>query len=339
MRNILMVYGGRSYEHDVSVISAVQIGELWTGEDRLVPVYMREGELWLVKDWKKYAAYTGKVKGKRATWAKGGLKVGGTYLRAAAALLVTHGGEGEDGTLEAVLDYYQIPYTACDTLTSAVCMDKIWCKRVLAGLGFPVVDGGEAKEGVTPPLPAVCKPARLGSSIGVGVARTEEMYRNVLAQAAAYDDRVLWERYVEGAKEYNQAALWDGNEIRLSAIERPAYGGDTYTFGEKYMRECAHELPAALADELREEIEKTTREVYGALGMRGVVRVDYLYDGEKLYVNEINTIPGSLSFRLFAAVGMPVARLTEVLVENARCAKEPKAKYGELLGELVGTYK
>ena len=339
MKTIVLVYGGRSYEHDVSVISAVQVGELWATEYRLIPVYLREGEAVVVRDWQRYTSYTGRVKGKRVRWENGGVRIGGKYVRVDAALLATHGGEGEDGTLQAVLSYYRIPYTSCDSLTSGICMDKIWCKRVLNAMDFDVVEGGEAVEGEVPPLPAICKPAKLGSSIGVAVARTEEEWHNAYFNAKTYDEHVLYERYVAGAKEYNQAVVKAGEDVVLSAIERPAYTGDAYTFGDKYKRECAHELPAEIDNALCEKINRTTESVYRSLGLAGVVRVDYLYDGERLYVNEINTIPGSLSFRLFSAVGISLGKLLDWLVENATAVREPNVEYGALLGELVGKYK
>ena len=339
MRKILLVYGGRSYEHDVSVISAVQVGELWASEDVVIPVYLRDGEAWVVKDWQRYTSYTARIKGKRVRWEKGGVRIGHRHIAVDAALLATHGGEGEDGTLQALLSYYRIPYTSCGALASGLCMDKIWCKRALGALGFPVVEGGKAVELEVPPLPAICKPARLGSSIGVAVARSEEEWLNAYYNALTYDKSVLWERYVEGAKEYNQAAIRIGGEVVLSAIERPAYQGDAYTFGDKYKRECEHELPAAIGSELEREIKEMSEKIYKEMGLAGVVRIDYLYDGEKLYVNEINTIPGSLAFRLFSAVGISLGKLVDALIENATKENETKVEYGGLLGELVGRYK
>ncbi len=339
MHNILLIYGGRSFEHDVSVISAVQIGELWCLEYNLIPVYMREGTMTVVRDWRRYTSYTGQVKGKRVRLAAGGVYIGSRYVAVDCALFATHGGEGEDGTLAALMQYYQIPYTAADSVSSGICMDKILCKRVLRSLGFAVVEGDAAVENAVPPLPAVCKPARLGSSIGVGVARTEDEWHNAYAKARLYDERVLYERFVEGAKEYNCAAVMDKGEVRLSAVERPAYSGDTYTFGDKYKKECAHELPAQIDLALYQEIRDTTAAVYRALGLWGVVRVDYLYDGSRLYVNEINTVPGSLSYRLFSAVGVPLGQLLNILIDNARVSPTPQVEYARLLGELVGTYK
>jgi D-alanine-D-alanine ligase len=339
MRNIILLYGGRSYEHDISVISAVQLGELWGTKDNLIPVYMREGAMWVVREWTRYTSYMGRIKGKPVRFEHKGVRVGGKYIAVDAAILATHGGEGEDGTLQALLEYHRIPYTSCDMLTSAVCMDKIMFKTVLSALGYAVVQGGEATPDKVPSLPAVCKPARLGSSIGIDVARTEEEWRNAYYHALEYDSRVLYETFVEGAKEYNQAAVWNGEKVVLSAIERPAYSGDTYTFGEKYKCECAHELPAAIGEQLAQKICRTTDAVYRSLGLWGVVRVDYLYDGENLYINEINTVPGSLSYRLFAAAGIPLVQLMEILVRTARVSVEPKTQYAALLGELVGTYK
>lgn len=339
MQNVLLIYGGRSYEHDVSVISAVQIGELWNSEYRVIPLYLRQGELYVLKDWRRYTSYTGALKGKKAAFAKGGIRLGGRYIPVLAAVLATHGGEGEDGTLAALLHYYDIPCTAADATSSGICMDKVLCKEVLAAKGFVVLEGGEAEEGTVPPLPAVCKPARLGSSIGVRVAYDAEQWHDAYSHATVYDRKVLWERYLAGAKEYNCAVVADGEKLLVSAVERPAYVGDTYTFGDKYKRECAHELPADVPTELYAEIQDTTQRVYRALGLWGVVRVDYLWAEGKLYVNEINTIPGSLSFRLFSAAGVPLNRLMQVLVRNARLAPSPKVEYGKLLGELVGTYK
>lgn len=339
MKNIMLLYGGRSYEHDVSVISAIQIGDLWPQEYRLIPVYMRDGTLRVVHDWRRYRAYTGDIKGKTVTLMQGGVRIGWRETPIACALLVTHGGEGEDGTLQSLLQYHRIPYTSCDTLTSALCMDKIACKAALRSFGFAVVEGGAAEAGAVPPLPAVCKPARLGSSIGVSVARTEEEWHKAYYDALQYDKRVLYERFVEGAKEYNCAAVRRGDEVVVSAVERPAYRGDTFTFGDKYKRECAHELPAEIDDAFYREIQETTVRIYRALSLWGVVRVDYLYDGATLYVNEINTVPGALSYRLFSAVGIPLKQLLSIMIDNARYVPYPKVEYGRLLGELVGTYK
>lgn len=339
MKTVMLLYGGRSYEHDVSVITAVQIGELWQQPYRLLPVYVRDGRWMTVRGWRRYTSYLGRVRGRGVTLVEGGVRVGGRFVPVHCALLATHGGEGEDGTLQALLQYHRVPYTSCDVLSSAVCMDKIVCKKVLRANGFPVVEGWEAVADATPPLPCICKPARLGSSIGVAVARTPDEWANAYANALCYDQRILAERFVEGAKEYNCAAVRDGDRVVVSAVERPAYRGDTYTFGEKYKMECRHELPAEIPADLYTAIQDTTARIYRALSLWGVVRVDYLYDGIRLYVNEINTIPGSLSYRMFSAVGVPMQALVSILVENARLSPSPQVDYGHLLGELVGTCK
>ena len=264
-----------------------------------------------------------------------GLHVGGKTIPIDAVLLTTHGGEGEDGTVQALLDWWGLPYTSCDPVVSGLMMDKRLSKYLLSAMGFAVVEEADPE----PTFPVIVKPARLGSSLGIGVARNTEEYRHALAQAAEYDDKVLVEKFLEGAVEYNCAVMAYGQELLTSAIERPCHTGDTYTFGQKYQKECEHALPAPMSEELKREIVETTKRLYRSLGCRGVVRVDYLYHQGKLYVGEVNTIPGALSYRLFGAAGLPLGRLLSILVDNATAKPQRNWKYGELLDDLIGAFK
>ena len=336
MKNVVLLYGGRSFEHDVSVITAIEVGQWFPERYKVYPVYMRDGEWWMVKDWTRFDSYTS-LKGRKVRLDHEGLHVGVKTIPVDCVLLCSHGGEGEDGTLQVLLEWWGLPYTSCDPLVSGLMMDKCLSKRVLASYGFPVVEEVQADE--EPTLPVIVKPARLGSSIGVGVARTMDEYRLALALAAEYDDKVLVERFLEGALEYNCAVLADHDQLLVSAIERPCHTGDTYTFGQKYQKECEHALPAPMSDDLREEISEMTKRLYRTLGCRGVVRVDYLYHEGRLYVNEVNTIPGALSYRLFGAAGLPLGRLLSILVDNAHARPARTWHYGELLDDLVGAYK
>lgn len=335
MKNVVLLYGGRSYEHDVSVITAIEVGQWCPEAYRLYPVYMRDGEWWMLKDWERFASYTGTLKGRRVQLDGKGLHVGLKTIPVDCVLLATHGGEGEDGTLQALLEWWGLPYTSCDPTVSGVLMDKVLSKHVLSSMGFPVVEEvlGE------PIYPVIVKPARLGSSIGVGVARNAEEYRQAVAQAKSYDERILTERFLEGAVEYNCAAIWDGKQVLTSAIECPCHTGDTYSFGQKYQKECEHALPAPMPDERRQSIQNTTASIYRELGCRGVVRVDYLFWQDKLFVNEINTIPGALSYRLFGAIGISIGKELELLVNDAACRTQKNWQYGDLLDDLIGAWK
>ena len=336
MKNVVLLYGGRSYEHDVSVITAIEVGQWCPQQYRLYPVYMRDGEWWLVKDWQRFGSYTSTIKGRKVRLDDEGLHVGLKTVKVDCVLLATHGGEGEDGRLQSLLEWWGLPYTSCDPLTSGILMDKLFAKSVLKERGFVVAP---AYPQSAPVYPVIVKPARLGSSIGVGVARNEEEYRQALANAEEYDRSVLVEQFLEGAVEYNCAVLRDGDQLLVSEIECPRHTGDTYTFGQKYQKECEHALPAPMEDGLREEIKRTTSSLYTALRCKGVVRVDYLYHQGTLYVNEVNTIPGALSYRLFGAAGVSIGKLLTILIENASCQPRPKVKYGELLDDLIGAWK
>lgn len=341
MKRIMLLYGGRSYEHDVSVITAIQAGELWPDRYELWPVYMRDGELYCVRDWRRYRSYTqDTVAGKKCSWRAGGIRVGGRTVKIDCALPVTHGGEGEDGTLQALLRYYNIPYVGCSVATAALTMDKVLCKILLRGLGYTVVDGEEYRPDKMPEWPVIVKPARLGSSLGIAVVKNEQQWNKACAEALAYDDKLLIERFLPGAVEYNCAALATDGGIVVSAIERPAHTGDTYSFGEKYMHECTRQLPADIPPALEQRIRDTTAKLYADLHLGGVVRVDYLWWQDTLYINEINTIPGSLAYRLFSEAGIHFGQLIDLLVDSANPAADcTDYRCGQLLGELVGIWK
>ena len=338
-KTVIMLYGDRSFEHDVSVISAVQIDEMWRHDLHLIPVYLRDGDWYIVKEWRRFASYThDRVVGKRCRPVAHGILVGHRRVPVDCALLLTHGGEGEDGTLQSLLRYYGIPYTSCDCAQSAVCMDKILCKRLLQAYGFPVVAGASAAVDVVPPLPCIVKPAMLGSSLGIGVVRTPQQWAKAYYDAAAYDSRVLAEDFLPEAVEYTCAAMRTPDGVLVSEVERPIHEGDAYDFVEKYKKDCRHELPAVMPPERYAQIQAITRDIYTQWHLKGVVRIDFLWQ-DALYVNEINTIPGALAYRLFAAGGLGLSQQMQYLLQGASCPSNPTPPYGTLLAELIGVWK
>lgn len=339
MKRIALLYGGRSWEHDISVITAIQLGEFWPDEYQLIPLYLRDGEIYSIVDWKRYASYTAKLRGKRCTFITGGVQIGNHRVPLDAALLATHGGEGEDGTIQSVLRYYGIPHSGPDALISGLCMDKWLAKKVLSALGFPVVDGQIATENYRGEFPVILKPAHLGSSIGITVAHDRETYLQGLYSAETYDKTVLVEPYLEGAEEYNCAALALDGTVISSAIERPAPTGKLYSFSDKYLQECKRQLPARLSAELEQEIHRLTCEVYQKLGMQGVIRVDFLYHGNRLYINEINTVPGAWSYRLWSEAGLPLRRLIQTVIKQITPYEKGSFPYAQTLQSLIGAAK
>ena len=374
--NIAVIFGSRSCEHDVSIISALQLIEAAkTAGFTVTPVYISREGLW----------YTGEAltsietfrefnpMGKGITrvnldvsanagdlWAwppqRAGLfaKVPAPIAHIDAAIPVLHGLHGEDGTVQGLLEMANIPYASSGVLGSAVGMDKIAMKQMLRGAGFPVLDFvwftrdqlKNEREAIVERIereikyPAFVKPAALGSSIGVSKAANREELEKAIDLAASYDRRILVEVGINNPVEINCAALGYGEEVRTSVCEMPVPStGDKFlNFFEKYLRNAGTKgessrgmkslsrvVPAPIGEELTERIQRMTREIFKLLDCRGTVRIDFILDeNDVLYVNEPNTIPGSLAFYLWQECGVSFAQLVEIMVEDALRAHADK---------------
>lgn len=260
---------------------------------------------------------------------------------------VFHGWHGEDGTIQGLLEMANIPYASSGVLGSAIGMDKIAMKQILRGAGFPVLDfvwftreqlKNDRKaviERVEKEIkyPAFIKPAALGSSIGVSRAKNRDELERALDVAASYDRRILVEVGVNRPVEINCAALGYGEDVRASVCEMPVpSSNDTFLdFWQKYLRNASTKgedsrgmkslsrvVPAPIGEELTKRIQTMTCDIFKLLDCRGTVRVDFILDqNDMLFVNEPNTIPGSLAFYLWKACGLDFPKLIEKMVEDA----------------------
>ena len=374
--NIAVIFGSRSCEHDVSIISALQLIEAAkTAGFTVIPVYISREGLW----------YTGEAltqietfrefnpMGKGITrvnldvsanagdlWAwppqRAGLfaKVPAPIAHIDVAIPVLHGLHGEDGTVQVLLEMANIPYASSGVLGSAVGMDKIAMKQMLRGAGYPVLDYvwltrdqlKADREAIVERIereikyPAFVKPAALGSSIGVSKATNREELDKALDLAASYDRRILVEVGINNPVEINCAALGYGEDVRNSVCEMPVPStGDKFlNFFEKYLRNAGTKgessrgmkslsrvVPAPIGEELTERIQRMTKEIFKLLDCRGTVRIDFILDeNDVLYVNEPNTIPGSLAFYLWQECGVSFGKLVEIMVEDALRAHADK---------------
>ena len=374
--NIAVIFGSRSCEHDVSIISALQLIEAAkTAGFTVTPVYISREGLW----------YTGEAltqietfrefnpMGKGITrvnldvsanagdlWAwppqRAGLfaKVPSPIAHIDVAIPVLHGLHGEDGTVQGLLEMANIPYASSGVLGSAVGMDKIAMKQMLRGAGYPVLDyvwctrdqRKADREAIVERIereikyPAFVKPAALGSSIGVSKANNREELDRALDLAASYDRRILVEVGINNPVEINCAALGYGEDVRTSVCEMPVPStGDKFlNFFEKYLRNVGTKgessrgmkslsrvVPAPIGEELTERIQRMTKEIFKLLDCRGTVRIDFILDeNDVLYVNEPNTIPGSLAFYLWQECGVSFGKLVEIMVEDALRAHADK---------------
>lgn len=355
MKTVVGVFfGGRSTEHEISVISANQAmaamnpdkyeivpiyiskdGRWFTGRDLLTLSNYRNPEQLLQKCTEVYMRPTygdfNLYNTKKSLFGKD------VFTTLDVAILVLHGTNVEDGKFEGVLETIGIPYAGCNTLASANGMDKITMKMILRADNIPVVDyvwmtdhqwtsdRDEMLRKVEETLgyPVIVKPADLGSSIGIGVAHDREQLISRLDEAARFSRRLIVEHMVTALREINCSVLGDVDEYQTSVLEEPIKAEEILSYGDKYMGGGMHaaqkRIPAELPDDVAAECRRLAGETFRVLSCHGVSRVDLIIDDEigKVYVNEINTIPGSLSYYLWEAAGLPFEQLMDRLVKLA----------------------
>jgi D-alanine-D-alanine ligase len=261
---------------------------------------------------------------------------------------VVHGTNVEDGTLQGYLEMLGVPYGGCDVTASALGMDKYAMKCVLRDAGVNVLDavcfysreyyknGDKVIESIENKLsyPVIVKPVNLGSSVGIKVAKNREGLVEAIDEAATFSQKVLVERAIEKLKEVNCSVLGDYEDCSASVLEEPvSSGGDILDFKDKYqggtkngdggskgMSGSSRKVPAEVTKEQEEAIKEMCLTTFKALNCNGVARIDVMIDeatGE-IFVNEINTIPGSLSFYLWEAAGLSFDALMDKIIYYAQ---------------------
>lgn len=330
---VAVVFGGKSSEHKVSIATGVQILHLMKGY-RLIPVYIGEDGVWRTDS--RYTSIEGVTCGKygkrvhiRPADRRLFTERGKVVAALDAAVNCCHGMTGEDGVLQGVFRMSGIPLTGCDVEASAVGMDKIVMKKLFAFEDLPIVpylwlDRATYEDNVFPFIreaeatfgfPMIVKPANLGSSIGINVARNVTDLVEAMRVAFEWDNRIVVEQALEDFIELNCAALGRGNDVEVTELEQPIGWKEFLTYQDKYLHKGKNEkrlFPAPVSDEIRERVQTLTRRAFRAIGASGVARVDFMVKGDDVYVNEINTVPGSLAHYLFS---MPPDKLLDRLIQ------------------------
>ena len=365
-----VIFGSRSCEREVAIISAVQMMRHADPEKYdVIPVYLDEHGGWYtgekLKDIRTYQPFNPNQEGIRKvfldmtpgsgallTVEKGKGLFGKTELRTVARvdvfLVVMHGMNGEDGTLQGMLELANIPYTSAGVGASSLGMDKILMKQFFIGGSLPVLpstwytrtafenEPESVLDGIENALgyPVYTKPANLGSSIGVSRAENREELRNALELAFEYDRRVLVEKGLTKPIELNCSVLGYDENIEASPIEMPISSEGFLDFQKKYlsaggskgMASLKRVLPAPIEEELKIRIQEISKKIFRMMDCKGVVRIDYMYDQEngEIYITEINTIPGSLAFYLWESAGMPYRKMIDRLIMIAEKAHKDK---------------
>lgn len=352
-------FGGRSTEHEISVISASQAMHA-INKDKydVVPIYISKQGKWYtgnalldIQNYRNTTELLAQVEeiymeptfGDYNIYKKKRSLFGTSILKHLDVVIpVLHGSNGEDGIFEGVLETIGIPYAGCCTLSSANGMDKITMKMILKSCGIPVVDyvwftdkewfarRNEIIDQIEREIgyPVIVKPANLGSSVGIGRARNREELIEKVDGAEIYTTRIIVEDMVEELQEINCSVLGDCDECEASVLEEPIKSGEILSYEDKYvggtkgakgMQASQKRIPANLPQEETKRIQFLARETFRVLSCHGVSRVDMIIDRKtrNIYVNEINTIPGSLSFYLWEASGISFEQLMDRLVELA----------------------
>lgn len=336
MKKVAVVYGGDSLEHDISIVTSLFVmEELNKHKISFIPIYISHdntfytGKALLNKD--NYETKNKFIKGEfvfRHGYYQ--FKHGFHFEDIDVALLCFHGAGTEDGTIKALFDFMHIPSTSSSVISSALIQDKYYSKIVLRNLGIPVVDCfklSKAQDIVIPEgfdFPLVIKPSHLGSSIGVKKVNNYDEYQSHLNTAFEYDKEVIVEKVVPNLKELNIAILGDNIKQVVSDIELVNMEDKVLTFKDKYelfqSKYSGHIIPARITKNLQNEIKEYATKAFKEFNCLGVVRFDFLYDtkNKKLYLNEINSIPGSLSYYLFKNQKITMVDIVNKLCDIAR---------------------
>lgn len=366
---VAMMFGGKSVEHEVSVISGIQaIMNMDTDKYEVIPVYMtKKNEMYIGDEVGNIDSYKNiselLKKSQRVILVNdGGICKLQSYpmkkfgkdkeIEIDIAFPVVHGTNVEDGAFQGYLKTIGVPFVGCDVTASAIGMDKFIMKTVLKEFDVPVLDAKEytladyaEMENLLDSIenslgyPVIVKPVNLGSSVGIGVAKTRIELANAIDDAFKYATKVLVEHAILKLREINCSVLGDETGAIASECEEPLHTADILSYEDKYvsnakgsgskgMASVSRKIPADLSPEKREEVREMAVKAFKALGCNGVSRIDFMIDEEdgKLYFNEINTIPGSLAFYLWEPIGVPYKELLDRMIQlafkRARVEKE-----------------
>lgn len=353
-------FGGKSVEHEVSVISALQAcRSLNTEKYDIIPVYItKNGDFYTGENIGKIEYYKNipalLKESSRVIPVKESdglhlikypLKKFGNNLAAVidVALPIVHGTNVEDGVLQGYLQTLGVPYASCDVISSAVGMDKYVMKTVFADNGIPVLpcsvvnvkEYTKSAQAVFEKIenkttyPVIVKPLNLGSSVGIRKAKNREELESALEYAFTFSIKVLVENAITELKEINCSVLGDYENAEASECEEPLANDEILSYQDKYtggtksgksgMASLKRKIPADIDGETREKIRDMAVKAFQALGCSGVARIDFMIDlsSGSIYLNEINTIPGSLAFYLWEPLGVKYSQLLDRMISLA----------------------
>ncbi|MGN0819782.1 MAG: hypothetical protein ACI4M6_05240 [Christensenellaceae bacterium] len=354
MKNIAVFFGGVANEHDISVLTGVFVlnaldkkcfnaiavyihtdGRFYTGKA------LENIEFFKDPDFKKLKEVT-LLNSEPVLYYRKKLKLK-RYCEIDCAINALHGTNGEDGTLFALTKINRIPLVGSDMFSSSLAMDKVKSKRIIRDIPqaeFVFLNRKEfygdvavAVSKVTKKLefPVIVKPSLSGSSIGISKAADVNGLKQALNTAFNFGSEVICESCLEGFCDINCAVCSFEDKVVVSELEKPTTYNEILTFADKYMgskQGTNRQFPAKISKKATATIKEYSRKIYSDYGFTGIIRIDFLVKGEKVYLNEINSIPGSLAYYLFCeTVADFTALLTSLIIQSVADFKE---KYGNV---------
>ena len=370
MENVAVIFGGRSVEHEVSIITGMQIVEnMDKSKYNPIPVYItKEGKFLSGDSLRDFTTFKNNDFSKATevffkgyaddynlyTFEKekaGLFSKEVTNLKVVANIDIIfpalHGTYGEDGSIQGLFELMNIPYVGCGVMSSAVGMDKVIMKKVFKSENIPMTDyfyfyrdewknkHEIIKKAESLGYSLFVKPANLGSSVGISKATDRKSFEKAVEVALNYDRKILVEKAVENPREINAAVLGYEGDILVSECEEPTGWTEFLSYEDKYvgdgktkgtgMKNQKKNLPADIKDSVKEEIQKYAKLAFRAIDGMGDARIDFLLDGDKVYVNEINTLPGSIAFYLWEESNIKFTDLITKLIELSKTRHDQKS--------------
>ncbi len=289
---VAIVFGGVSFEHEISIVSSIAMKDV-----------LNDDLVYLFLDSKRELYHIPSYFQKGGFYTKSGFLGKEKALEYDVVLNLSHGGDGEDGILSSVLEFYEIPFIAPRTSACVVSSDKFLTKGYASSVGVKTVDykyytkGQEVKVDT---FPVILKPVKLGSSIGVSIVKSQEELDYALDVAYEFDDAIIIEPFISGVKEYNLAGTKVNGEFKFSIIEEPQKA-EFLDFDKKYLdfSRTSKAQAVDLGEKLNNEIKKSFEKIYNNLFEGSIIRCDFFVIDDEVYLNEINSIPGSMANYLF----------------------------------------
>ena len=303
MKKVLIIYGGKSYEHDISIKSYNNVINNIDKEKYIVDsIYITKDNKWLNND----------------------IEIDNiiSFIRKFDVVFpIIHGFGGEDGKLQGMLDLFNIKYIGSKCGSSYICMDKIRTKEILSNYDIPQVPYKLYDGTLDIDYPVIIKPSNGGSSIGINVAYDKEQFDKYITDAYKYDSKVIVEKFIENPKEIECACLKDKDNliIEIGSVEQ---NSTFYDYKTKYENDSiVTNIDPQISDDKKDKLKEYCNKIFNILDLDNFARIDFLMDEDNIYLNEINTIPGFTDISMFPMLikktGISYKEIITKLIENA----------------------